>query len=444
MTDFSMRKYGAWAPVIVLVLAACATTASPAPQSVPTTEVTGPVSSATPTPGTEGVPSAAATGRVPEEIRTTPASPPDTEQATPPATPSRESRLAVDLDSVPRVDLDIHGVPLQEVVFDTFDGGFLRLSEASERVMDSLRDVIVPIYQPGYSSAAELPWLDDDDLVIGYESGSNAYAYPIKILNFRELVNDVIDGVPVLVSYCPLCGSGVVYNRELEGTELLFGNTSALYLSDLVMFDHQTGSYWFQILGESIVGTMTGKRLKPLSAMTTSWGDWRRLHPASRLLVSDAGTAFDSRLSRDPFGESYQESLDQGRFPFSVTERTPDPRLRASELVVTAEPEGAAKAYPIGLIGDDAVNDTVGGTPVVLLSGEESGAVFSPVVSGRRLTFEPRDGRFVDGETNSTWNQAGRAVSGPLEGTRLEPVPSRRAFWFSIADAMPQVEVYLP
>ena len=93
-----------------------------------------------------------------------------------------------------------------------------------------------------------MPWLQDTDLVIGYVSGVSAYAYPIKVLNSGDLVIDEIDGVPVLVSHCPLCASGVVYSREVDGETLLFGNTSALYRSALVMFDHQTGPtgsrYW--------------------------------------------------------------------------------------------------------------------------------------------------------------------------------------------------------
>ena len=405
----SKRWYGVWALVAVLVLVGCAGSASSPTESVPTAAATDPGPAATPTP-----------------------------------TPPPETRVSVDLDSVPPVDLDIHGVALDEVVFDTFDGSFVRLSEASQRLMQALRDAISPIYQPGYGSKGDLTWLEDRDLVIGYVSGSDAYAYPIKILNNRELVNDVIDGLPLLVSYCPLCGRGVVFSRNLEGIELLFGNTSALYRSDLVMYDHQTGSYWFQVLGEAIVGTMTAKRLTLLPSVTTSWAEWKQLHPGTRLLVSDGEGTFDARYARDPFGEAYLKRLDEGQFPFSVSERTPDPRLRASELVVTAEAEGAAKAYPIRLIGEDAINDTVGGTPVVVLSRGESGGVFSPVVSGRRLTFGPQGGGFVDTETNSTWDGFGRAVDGPLTGTELTPLPSRRAFWFSIVDALPQVELYLP
>ena len=160
----------------------------------------------------------------------------------------------------PKVDTSIASVPLENVVFDTFNGGFIRLSEASDSAIDGLRDRIKPVYEPRYDGVEGGNWLQDDDLVIGYISETGAFAYPVKILNLHEIVNDVIDGVPVLVSYCPLCASGVVYSRELDGRVMVFGNTSALYESDLVMYDHQTGSYWFQVIGEAIVGPLTGNR----------------------------------------------------------------------------------------------------------------------------------------------------------------------------------------
>lgn len=376
----------------------------------------------------------------PATARTTPAPTPATAGTTP--TPTSEP-IIVDLDAVPIVDLTTHSVPLEEVVFDTFDGRSVRLNVASQPLIERLRDAIKPIYNPRYGDANGLPWLRDSDLVIGYMSESDAYAYPVKVLNFQELVNDVIDGVPLLVSYCPLCASGVVYSREVEGRTLLFGNTSALFQSDLVMFDHQTGSYWFQVLGEAIVGTMTGTRLTPLPAMTITWGKWKRLHPDTRLLVSDGRVPFGSRFASDPF-EGFGESLDSGRFPFPVSEDRLDSRLRASEIVITAEVDSGIKAYPIRLIGDSAVNDRVGGQPVVVFSRGSTGSAFLATVSGNQLTFQFKDGLFVDQQTGSTWDDVGQSVAGPLIGARLEPVPSRRAFWFSIAGAVPGLELYLP
>ena len=358
--------------------------------------------------------------------------------------PSAEGLPVIDLDAVPRLDRSNHSVPLEEIVFDTFDGRSVRLTEATDGLMRQLMDVLEPIYNPEYGDADGLSWLRDTDLVIGYVSGEDSYAYPVNVLNFRELVIDVIDEVPLLVSYCPLCSSGAVYSREADGRALLFGNTSALYRSDLVMFDHETGSYWFQVLGEAVVGPLTGVRLEPLASMTARWGDWRRLHPRTRLLVADGGIAFGSHHARDPFGPSYADSLDEGLRPFSAVDEEPDDRLRASEMVITAEVGSEIRAYPLRVIGEAAVNDELGDLPVVVFSRGSTGATFVARASGSRLTFKFEDGAFLDVETGSTWDDFGQAIDGPLSGAALEPLPSRRAFWFSISGAIPGLDLYQP
>ena len=146
------------------------------------------------------------------------------------------------------MDISLSIVPVEDVVFDTFRDGFVRLSEADAGTIGALRGLIKPIYEPKYDSAKKGDWMRDTDLVIGYvgpESG-NAFSYTVKMLNLHEIVNDVIDRRPVLISYCPLRASGAVYDRELAGEVLLFGNTSALYQPDLVMYDYQPGSTGFR------------------------------------------------------------------------------------------------------------------------------------------------------------------------------------------------------
>lgn len=362
------------------------------------------------------------------------------------APPGTAESAQIDHEAVPPVDLSKHSVPLRDIVFDTFDGDFVRLTIAPPEVRLRLMDRIAPIYEPGFGPPNGLPWLRDTDLVVGYASSRGAYAFPIEVLNSRELVNAELDGDPILVSYCPLCASAVVYSRELDGRTLLFGNTSALYESDLVMFDHQTGSYWFQVAGEAIVGTLTGKRLRPLPSSTTTWGDWKRLHPRTRLLVSDEGERFEKRFySTDAFA-GYPEFLEDGNFAFPVSRERLDDRLRVTEIVVAVEANGDRKAYPPRLLGDAAVNDSVGGRAVVVFSHAEPpwAAAFAAEANGRRLTFAREAGSFVDRETGSTWTAAGTAVAGPLQGTQLEPLSTRRAFWFSLALAERQIELYLP
>ena len=350
------------------------------------------------------------------------------------------------------VDKSIHSVPLEDIIFDTFGAeiGNVSLDRAATPLILDLRDAIVPIAEPFYGPPDSLPWLDDDNLVIGYDSGDEAYAYPVNVLDFHELVNDVIEDVPVLITYCPLCFSGVVYSRELDGRVLTFGNTSALYQSDLVMYDHQTGSYWFQVGGEAVVGPLTHARLGLLPSTTMAWGEWRRLYPETRLLTGIAGnpSLFASNRYGRGFPESYKDRIANDRFVFPVHRDLLDSRLSSGELVLTVEVAGAVTAYPLEKIGDAAVNDRVGGRPVVVFARAENRAVgaFSPVVDGRTLTFYYRDQdqTFVDRETGSVWDAAGRSAAGPLEGTQMERLNTRRAFWFSIAIAFPDVDVYQP
>ena len=351
---------------------------------------------------------------------------------------------------VPMVDTSIHDVPLGDIIFDTFNGRFVPLDQASEKLILGLRDAIAPVDQPVYGGPEALPWLQDSDLVIGYVSGEDAYAYPINVLNSREIVNDEINGLPVLITYCPLCFSGVVFSRDLNGRVLTFGNTSALYQSDLVMYDHQTGSYWFQVGGTALVGTLTGSRLKLLPSATMAWGEWRGLFPQTRLLTGTAGspTAFTSSRYSRGFSDGYQARINSGRFAFPVDEDKVDGRLPAGEIVLTVEVGEEATAFPLGLIGDGAVNSRVGAESVVVfaLSDSRAAAAFSPVVDGQALTFDYQGDiqKFVDRETGSVWDSAGRATSGPLAGAQLEWLNTRRAFWFSIAIALPGVQVYQP
>ena len=355
---------------------------------------------------------------------------------------------------VPLVDKSIHSVPLEDIVFDTFGGSprFLPLDQASDEVILGLRDLIRPILEPAYGVAGDLPWLDDDALVIGYSSENGAYAYPVNVLDFHEIVNDIIEGVPVLVTYCPLCFSGVVCSRTLDDRTLTFGNTSALYQSDLVMYDHQTGSYWFQVGGEAVVGLLTPARLDLLPSTTVSWGEWKSLYPETQLLTGFADSAMESAFADRRYGrgfsKGYQDRINDERFVFPVDEQKLDDRLPSGEIVLTVEVGGAAVAFPLGRIGDAAVNHNVGGQPVVLFVRKDNRAsvAFSRDIGDRLLTFDYReaDQSFVDRETGSIWDTAGRAISGLLAGSRLKRMDTRRSFWFSIAIAFPDIDLYLP
>ena len=259
-----------------VALVACQSDGDTNDESPPRPTATAP-SEATPTPPTLAVAST-----------TVPASA-SVPAPSPTLAPSQPQPLTSAPQEPPDLDQSIASIDLNDIVFDTFDGSSRRLPEADQALIKRLRNAIRPIYSPRYEDASGGDWLDPGDLVLGYVSGSGqAYAYPIKFLNFHELVNDVIDGVPLLVTYCPLCASGVVFDRRVDGEVLTFGNTSALYNSDLVMFDHSSGSYWFQTGGEAVVGTRTGTRLDPLPSSVMTWDQWLALYPETNVLSLDA------------------------------------------------------------------------------------------------------------------------------------------------------------
>ena len=341
------------------------------------------------------------------------------------------------------VDTSIASVPLDQIAFDTFDGSFVRLADATDELILFLQDRIPPLDNPEYVGADEVDYLHPNDLLLGYSPGEEHYAYPFRILNFHEFVNDELDSIPVLISYCPLCRSGIVFNRRLDGQTLSFGNTSALYENNAVAYDRETGSYWFQVAGEAIVGPLTGKRLKPLPSVTTTWEEWKSLHPDT--LVLSTNTGYNRPYSRDRFA-GFENRVNRGRFFFPISEAALDPRLPLGSHVLVVMVQSGVKAYPLDDLGDAAVNDVIGGEMVMILSKASgpSGAAYLSELRGRSLTFRLQEGRYIDEETGSTWNLAGRAVAGELEGENLKPVPTLFAFWFSAVVTHPGIELYSP
>jgi hypothetical protein len=348
--------------------------------------------------------------------------------------------------------LEKRTVELGDVVFDTFNGGSVPLDRATPTMIARLSDAIPPLDTPRYEEAAAGDWMAPTDLVLGYIAADGvAYAYPHKILNFHEIVNDVLAEQPIVITFCPLCRSSVVYDRRLDGETLTFGNTSALYLSDMVMFDRETYSYWWQVPGEAIVGTFAGQRLTPLASETVEWRTWRALHPDTQLLSRETG--FARNYDRDPF-TSLGASLDEGARPFQSSPAETDGRLAPSEVVLGLEVDGRHAVYSLTRIGDGVRNGDLAERPVVVFSSAAGpgGAAFfaDPTIDedlevdldeDEVLTFESGGGVWRDDQTGSIWDFAGRAIEGPLTGTQLERAPSRVTFWYAFVAAFPEAEL---
>ncbi len=272
--------------------------------------------------------------------------------------------------ATPPVDLSTATVDVGQVLFDTFDGGSVPLADAEPELISRLFDAITPIDAPAYESVSEAgEWLGPDDVVIGYmDPLGGAWAFPVRVLNFHEIVNDELGGQPVLVSYCPLCASGVVYDRQVDDRLLSFSNTSALYENDLVMVDRETGSYWWQVPGRAIVGELSSTELTALRAETTTWARWTADHPETLTMQRPPGRDY----SRDPFA-TYASRVDLGQTPFPVDPAAlADERLTPGTPVLVAEVAGEIRAWSaaddrsrVETVGDltvEVTTDGIGGT----------------------------------------------------------------------------------
>lgn len=315
------------------------------------------------------------------------------------------------------------------------------------------KDGIPSIDSPIFISQAEASEvLDPQSPVIALRVNGEVRAYPLGILIWHEIVNDEIGGVPVAVTFCPLCNTAITFDRRVDGVAREFGVSGLLRFSDLVMFDRTNESFWQQITGEAIVGVDTGKRLTMLPSQIVSWAEFQEAHPDAVVLSRETG--YLRSYGDNPYAG--YDRIGSGTY-FPVGEY--DDQLDGKERVLTVEIDGDAVAFPFGALSTQVVMETeVAGQPVVAFW--QSGAVsaldrsfiigsrnigsagaFSPFLDGERLTFEARNGAIVDTNTGSVWSVLGRATSGELEGAELEPVISANHFWFSWAVFRPETRV---
>lgn len=323
------------------------------------------------------------------------------------------------------------------------------------------RDGIRALEDPGWVTADVPLYLEDHDRVVGIRIDGSPYAVPLNLLWYHEIANVTVQGqdgpVEFAVTYCPLTGSALVFDRAAFGGST-FGVSGILYKSNLVMYDRATGeSLGPQMLGEARCGPAAGTRLSLHPAIEITWAGWRALHPDTRVLGKPD---WDGPYGSNPY-RTY-EARESYSYPMPQLDRRRPLKERVlgiggvegpSATGQPPPPSGSTLAFPFGTLatlGDRGVvqvsrpgNDEAA---VVLWDGRGQAAMaYSSQVGSQHLTFEAGPAGIVDAQTSSTWSVEGVALTGPLEAERLEPLPGAYiAFWGAWYGFFPSTELWGP
>lgn len=282
-----------------------------------------------------------------------------------------------------------------------------------------------------------------DDRVVGVVRDGRARAYPLRVLNWHEVVNDQFDG-PLLVTYCPLCGSAITADRVVDGQPTTFGVSGLLYRSNLVLYDDRTDSLWGQLLATAIRGPATGSTLRLVPSELTTWKAWQERHPETDVLLpaplsKTVGTSEAAPYSRNPYSEYATSDRVVGGAD------SDDDRLHPKAEVLGVRHDGEAVAYPLERVSAaGAINDTVGGRPIVVTATPEDSLVaYDRRVAGEVLRFSAGEpGELLGGDTR--WDvENGRAIAGRYEGKTLDPVDDAlQLYWFAWREFEPETRLY--
>ncbi len=243
------------------------------------------------------------------------------------------------------------------------------------------RDGIPAITNPVFRKVEDTEWLTKKDRVLGIVVNGTAKAYPVKILEWHEVVNDSVGKTHFAVTYCPLCGTGVAFSADIADTWLQFGVSGLLYNSDMLLYDRNSESLWSQLLGKAITGRLKGAELPMLPLTHTTWSDWQADHPDTLVLSRETGYGRDYRTS--PYA-GYEKN---DRILFKVSHKAPS-SYHPKERVLGVFLGGRYRAYPyveLSRNGKSRFADRIAGRDVIVHWREEAGSGRITDTDGREI-----------------------------------------------------------
>lgn len=306
-------------------------------------------------------------------------------------------------------------------------------------------DGIPALLNPDFIPASSAGYLRDSDLVIGYADENEARAYPHRILDWHEIVNDEVNGVEFAITYCPLTGTGIAWERVINGTSTTFGVSGLLHNSNLLPYDRLTGSNWSQMRLDCLEGRKQGEKATTIPIVETTWKTWKEMFPHTEVLSLETGYSRD--YDRYPYGD-YRSNHDALISPISKD----DDRLPRKERVHGILSGLETRVYPFSrFLGGSTVlaHEVFEDQPIIIAGSKDRNFLVSfgreltdgTVLSFTRVSSSDPSVIMQDQEGNE-WNALGRAVSGPRMGTQLPSLDSYVGYWFAFGAFFPEVSIY--
>jgi hypothetical protein len=305
------------------------------------------------------------------------------------------------------------------------------------------KDGIPALTEPDMIPANDADYINDNDLVLGYVQGNDARAYPHSILDWHEIINDAVGNSDIAVTYCPLTGTGIGWNRMINGNVTTFGVSGLLYNSNLIPYDRESDSNWSQIRLDCVNGKLKGTEIETEALVETTWKTWKEMYPQTKVVSERTG--YSRSYGNFPYRD-YRTNHDFLIFPVSNSDSRIESKVRVHGIVRL----GNAKIYPLSSFGDNVrvIHDEfeqeqyviVGnGTDNFIMSflrnpGDDSNHTFAAVQDRYPIVMSDDEGNM--------WDVFGLAVSGPRKGTQLVHARSFMGYWFSFAAFYPDLALF--
>lgn len=305
------------------------------------------------------------------------------------------------------------------------------------------KDGIPELTDPNFINASEADYLQDGDLIVGLVLGNKILAYPHAILDWHEIINDKVNGVSLAITYCPLTGTGIGWNRNVNGNITTFGVSGLLYNTNLIPYDRASNSNWSQMKLQSVNGDLIETKIDVIQVIETTWKSWKTIYPNTKVVSKETG--YNRNYGSYPYGD-YKTNHDKLIFPINPD----DGRLPRKERVHGIIINEKAKVYQFKNFKDSirVIHDSFQGKKIVIVGSQIDNLIISfeqKLKDGTLLTFNPVQGQLpviIKDNEGTTWNIWGKGISGPREGEQLKSSISFIGYWLAWGAFYPDPEIY--